>query len=163
MSFLTNNPVLLANTTLASAAATITILNIPQTYTNLILFMSVSSAYSGVTAGMYVRANNDSASNYYNASTAYSGFPLFNIIAATNYRGGNSLVRMNINDYSSTTSYKYADHFLVYNNSTSTINLGYNVNHSMWNSTSAISRIDIVQDIGGNFTIGSKVMLYGLP
>ena len=158
-----NVPVLLASTTLTSVTATITITSIPQTFTNLVIWMSVSSAYSSPSVGVYVRANNDTGSNYYNSSTAYTGFPLFSIVAATNFRLGNSLVRMNISDYSSTTSYKYADHFLVYNSSASTVNLGYNINHSMWNNVNAITRIDMVQDVGANFTVGSKVMIYGLP
>jgi hypothetical protein len=159
---LSNVPTLLASTTLSSAAATISLTSIPQTFTNLLIIANLNSAYSSASVGVYIRANSDAGSNYYNGATAYTGYPLFSITAATNFIPQPSLLRIHINNYSSTSSKKYAYHSLVYNNSTSSINLSYNLNHSMWNNSAAITRLDAVQDVGGNFLTGSRIDVYGL-
>jgi hypothetical protein len=159
---LSNVPTLLASTTLSSAAATISLINIPQTFTNLLIIANLNSAYASANVGVYIRANSDSGANYYNSATAYTGYPLFNITAANNFIPQPSLLRIHINNYSSASSKKYAYHSLVYNTSTSSINLAYNLNHSMWNNSAAITRLDAVQDVGANFLTGSRIDVYGL-
>ena len=154
----------IATTTLGSAAATITFSSISAAYTDLVIIAQMKN--SGAGGDLLAYFNSDTDTNYSrtilggNGSTAYSAKSSSASNARFNYSepinsDGNTIFRINVMNYSNTTTYKTAisrgDR-----GATSTVAI---VN--LWRSTSAINNIQFFTD-ATNFAAGSIITLYGI-
>ena len=148
---------LIASTTLSTSTSTVTFSSIPATYTDLVLVI----AGEGTGAGNYAfQFNSDTGTNYSDTALYGDGTS-----AASNRRSGQAYgyfgivyasqgtTVAHIMDYANTNTYKTA---IARSN-----NAGNRVESrvTMWRSTAAINRIDIVQ---GTFASGSTFKLYGI-
>jgi hypothetical protein len=151
--------------TLSSASATVTFLDIPQGYTDLILI--ANRRYSNVITGAdntFIRFNNDSGANY--SSTAFINGPnttrINNANSLYTSAGGNEIAERfsvdvwNFFNYSNTNTYK-----------SSLLDYNFGASHKQfwagsWRSTAAITRIDIIGGGSGTFASGSIFTLYGI-
>jgi hypothetical protein len=156
----------IATYTLASAASSQAFTSIPSTYTDLVLVMNLK----GSTTNLYpvLQFNSDSTTTYsqtglYGTGTAAgsqrtSGSNVIyitsgNVMSSTDFNF-NAIV--NVQNYSNTTTNKTM--ISRSNNAASEVN----ANVGLWRSTSAITRIDVLCYLTGNFAIGSTFTLYGI-
>lgn len=155
----------LANITLQSATNTVTFSNISQNYRDLFLVLSYSP---DTFSSSGIRFNGDSGSNY--TALTMRGGPTNEITSSTlprtnldpssgggDYANSNTLLTLNIPDYSSTDKQKSV---LMKMN-----NIGGSDNHvqlqgARWANTAAINTITIFYG-SGNYKIGSTFDLYG--
>lgn len=153
--------------TLTSTTGTITISSIPQTYTDLLLITSVSSATGGQTSTLNFQFNGDTGTNY--SYTYMQG----NGSAASSGRGSNATIgvagqeessllpaqfsvgRCHIMNYANTTTYKTA---ITRSDSPSAQTQAW---VSLWRSTAAITSITLNVS-GYSMAAGSKFTLYGI-
>lgn len=150
------------STTLSSAVTTITLSNIPTTYTDLVLVYNGKTVTDNV--GYNMTVNGDTGSNY--SYTLLRG----NGTAASSSRGStqtvivpgfyssndqNETIITNLLNYSNTSTYKT----LLTRGSIPKQSVEASVN--MWRSTSPITRIDFFA-YSGNLAIGSTITLYGI-
>jgi len=155
--------VLLASTTLTSAAASIVFSSIPQTYTRLtVVGQAISNYSSGANEWLLWKFNSDTGSNYVN--TAGTGTILYYGYAAsnTNYSGlMPGFMLLDILNYASTTYHKpMSGYSSVPVSSTAT---GYGVGSAAWKQAAAISTITISLEHSGNFQLGTSFQIYGYP
>jgi hypothetical protein len=166
----------IATQTLSSAATTVTFSSISGSYTDLVIICSVQSTSAANTDSRYwLRLNNDSATNY---STTYL---VGNGTAASSTRDSNrsqidnvtpisttaefTPVTYNVLNYSNATTYKTTlQRAGQKNNNTGVGGTGSFMGAavSLWRSTAAINRVDIVCAVNGQFAIGSTFTLYGI-
>lgn len=161
-------PVLIASTTLASAASSYTFTNIPQTYTHLKLYASYKSTYTGTLdyGGIYLNTDGTSTMKYANA---YSTNGLNNYWDTCPTHGtGNKVayhcwMYMDIGNYTSG-QYKIMSARGTYNYtasgsaSYSTIDWG---GGQIWLDVTAISAMKLF--LNNAFASGSQFWLYGIP
>ena len=167
---LSNVAVLLYSTTLGATAANISITNIPSTYSHLLIYASLRSAYSGqYYDNYYVRLNNDTGSNYSDQINGATATQLggFTVNAAANFLTNTwSTHVIQIWNYSNTSVHKSVvwPANPGYNNSASAwspaVATGGFIN--VWKSTAAVNRIDIYP-FTGPWAPQTSIMLYGLP
>ena len=155
----------IATTTLGSAASTITFNSIPATYTNLRLVLVCKMTAN---AGVYVRFNNDNTSTYswvglYGDGTSAASY------RATDTAGfafGPAAFRSNewgmgtfdVFSYTGST-YKTS----LVNQSNDSNGAGYSSSIvSLWPITSAITRIDLINQAATTFAAGTTATLYGI-
>jgi hypothetical protein len=157
----TNTPI--ASQTLSSAAASVTLSNIPQTYTDLVLVCAVkNTANNGDEVAFQL--NSDTGSNYSrtrifgNGSTASSGRASNTTKGALgiNSTAEFSTVIANFQNYSNATRYKTV---ISRGSSASNYVSSY---VSLWRNTNAITSIVLLPDSGTTFTSGSTFTLYGI-
>lgn len=155
----TYNPI--QTITLGTNSTSVSFLNIPQTYTDLILICNVNN--SSTLADGFIRFNNDSATNYsrtqmYGSGTAASTTNQSNQDGA--YLGGyfgneptNAIIT--IYSYTNTNFFKTAIGFAntPNRNTISTV--------CLWRSTAAITTITFGVN-GGNLASNSTFSLYGV-
>jgi hypothetical protein len=150
--------------TLSSAQSSITFTSIPNTYTDLVIVAQMKNSGSGGDFLAYF--NSDTGSNYSrtilggNGSSTYSARASSATSARFNYSepinsDGNTIFRINIQNYSNTTTFKTAIN-RGDRGATSTVAI---VN--LWRSTSAINNIQFFTD-ATNFAAGSIITLYGI-
>lgn len=147
-----------------SAQSTVSFLDIPQTYKNLVVRGSVIPLNSG-TSYLTVRFNNNSGT-VYDSIQMYSSNPVNSLVvtSATNFEiVGNQFqtlrvfpVEIEINSYTSTTKYKTAFLSARAGDNTSRYMIG-----SFRDSANGISRIDIISS-ATTIDTGSKFTLWGL-
>ena len=160
----------LATTTLSSAVSSVTFSSISSSYTDLVVVCAVAASSGGYAKLTF---NNDTAGNYSttlvegDGGTAYSY--RYSNQSHIHIAGGNSLnyganqyptlMNVNINNYSNTTTYKTV---LCRSNiqASSTLASAYGY-VGRWSSTSAINRIDITPS-AGNWNSGSIFTIYGI-
>lgn len=155
----------IASTTLGSAATTVTFSSIAATWTDIIAV--INSGTSEGSNDCYIRFNNDSGNNY-------SGTYLYgNGSSAASARGSNmtggryfggvadATHIFQIMSYSNTNVYKT---FLLASQSTFGGASSVFRVAGLWQSTSAINRIDFVQTGGGSneFKTGTTFSLFGV-
>jgi len=154
----------IASATLTSAAPSVTIGNIPQTYTDLILV--ISSTITGSSDGdMTLRVNSDTGNNYsttriYGAGSSGFSDRQTNTTFGNFGRQGGSEVTTNIIhflNYANTTTYKT---YLSRGGNTGLILSVV----GLWRNTSAITSITVGLVFGSsnNFVSGSTFSLYGI-
>lgn len=158
----------IATTTLGSSTASVIVMSsIPSTYTDLILVINGGTS-SGANA-LYMRFNNDSSSIYSttylygNGSSAASGRLTGRDAAAIGYfvepGTGNEFNSIaHIQNYSNTTTFKTV---LDRANSTAGTYPGAEASVSLWRSTSAINRIDVLVTTN-TLNSGMTLTLYGI-
>ena len=140
MAFRADVPVLLASTTLGSAAASITVSSIPQTYNTIKLIWAARSTTVTMVEYPYVRFNGDSTSKYYRWNGAGgTEWYLSSISGTTNWFTGFAWNELIITGY--------ANNIIV--DETSAIYTG----------TSGISSVTLY----ASFASGSTAFIYGYP
>ena len=168
MSYPTNVPVLLASTTLASAAASITFSSIPSTYRSLRLIFSGATTAAITWSNVGIRFNGDSGSNYYHqlTSTVFASSTTGAWAGASTGGGGvnasfsgNDIV---VYDYASTNRRKLMVGLGVTDTSTtSTPSAGAGFYYNLWTGNAAITSITFLDFTGNNLATGTMASVYG--
>ena len=164
---------LISSNTLSSSAASVTFSSIPQTYTDLVLRMSVRGDSASVYDIEQIQFNNDSTSGNYSFTllwgsgsaatsgrgTNQSGHPTYynNGDTATSNSFGNGEIY--IPSYTVAQN-KPMSQFQVAETNAATERMGLNAN--LWRNTAAISSIQITPYLGTNMLSGSSFYLYGI-
>ena len=164
----------IASQTLGSDAVTVTFDNIAATWTDLIVVCHVYAVGSAnAAAGLRLRFNNDTGSNYSNTrlqgdgSSATSArqssqtYATFGIIPGTTATGSTlGVVTLQIMSYANTNVFKTGLSAYATNAFGSTEDrVGRYV--SLWRSTNAITRVDISSD-SGDLRSTSTISLFGV-
>jgi len=154
--------------TLASAIADVYFYSIPQTYTDLVLVITGTSA-SATNADW--RANGDNTSTY---STQQFFSTNSNTVGSSMASGDNFARFDNYGALGTTGLYLAVAHFMNYSNSTTyktCINRsgntggpypGTSLHVGTWRNTAAITSLNILSQSGANFAIGCTFTLYGI-
>lgn len=157
----TSTEIAIATTTLSSAASSITFSSIPSTYTDLRLVVTgltggdgnVALTFNSSTTNYsrtYLQGDGASAISSRNTSTVRA--PIGNVNSTNR-----SMSEVDIFNYAGST-YKT----ILYKGSADTNGSGtIQVGVDLWQSTSAITSIQIVNDYAGTFTAGATATLYG--
>lgn len=143
--------------------------NIPQTFTHLVIH---ATAFSAAASGALANFNSDSiATNYARSGLSSTGAAVQNSSAAASgttyiwsYAGYQDATTpygavMTILDYSNTTKNKV---MRVYAAGDRNGAGGMEMNYLLWENTAAITRIDILNDIGSNWVTPTRFSLYGV-
>lgn len=158
----------IATTTATTASPAVTFSSIPQTFTDLILVVSIRANSTPTSFGTGIRFNSDTGSNYSRTVLYGSGSSAvsFRDTSQTRifYSAGSTtasqfnLIRLNIQDYSNTTTYKT---IVGRNDDLSDVT---SVSAGLWRSTSAITSITVTpfDDNSTGFATGSSFTLYGI-
>jgi 3-keto-L-gulonate-6-phosphate decarboxylase len=153
----------IARTTLSSTATTVTLSNIPQTYTDLILVCNVKSTNAG---DVFVQFNSDTGSNYsatflYGTGSTAGSFRtsnqsriLIDYYAEIFTDWSDRIVQLQ--NYSNTTTNKTV---LV---RASNAGRGVDGIAGLWRSTAAITSITVSITNSLSFAVGSTFTLYGI-
>lgn len=160
---------LIGKVTLGSAAATIEFTNIPGTYTDLSLGMSLRSADS-VRQSSILLSLNGSTSSFSSRSLRGSGS------AASSFQYGTARALGQINGDTSTSN-TFASVEVYIPNYAGSTNKSYSVTAAqednqteayieaeagLWSNTAAITSVAVTVTGGGNFKSGSSAFLYGI-
>lgn len=149
----------IASNTLSTTATTVTFSSIPSTYTDLVLVINGASTGSYYA---YTYFNSDTGANYsrteLNGSSGAAGsFRFSNLIPISfDTALGASLNKVNIMNYSNSTTYKTCSYRYDLPNGITGLGIG------TWRSTAAINRIDVVGYSTTTFVAGSTFTLYGI-
>ena len=156
----------------AGGLASITFSSIPQTYTDLVIAVSVRSSQSGTDPdGLGMQFNSDAANNYtqrqlYGTGTATGSssstqnFIYFGpVTGSSNTANAFGSATVYIPNYTSN-RYKSISVDSVTENNASAASAGIRAN--IWNSTDAINSIRIYDFVTGNLVQYSTVTLYGV-
>ena len=167
MAFRADVPVLLASTTLTSAAATYTFSSIPSTYKNLAIMYNTQTNFTG---GQYdligLRFNGDSGANYYSSQDANLNAEMRVATCSTTatfpsneFSGGQYIVF----NYANTTIRKSAGALFMNTYGTSPTRVAYAAFYGgIWQNTAAITSVTIV-GVQGSLVASSTFQLYGYP
>ena len=162
----------IASTTLSSTQATITMSNIPQTYTDLIVIPYLQATANDVGVGIYYNSDNASG-NYsrtwlYGWSTAVGSTRNSNTNTIGNFTSqtgaANNLFNcyhLNIMGYASTNKNKTVT-YQAGNMQTTASNTEVGFGSGLWRSTAAITSLTFVCGGGSTFTSGSNITIYGI-
>jgi hypothetical protein len=163
----------IATTTLGSAQTTITFSSIPSTYTHLQIRGIARATGSFTNADGLIRFNSDTGANYAHhalygdganvtttagTSTTSGRFARNAQIANNNTASCFSAFVVDILDYANASKYKTVRTLVGYDANGSGIS---ELESSLWQSTSAVTQIDLTTD-GGNFAQYSSFALYGI-
>jgi len=157
----------IATQTLSSAAASVTFSSIPQGYTDLVVVVNTKAGATD--NAIYMRFNEDSASNYSTtelrgngsaagstrASSQTAIYPSWYIAPGTSNFSHNMI--LHLMNYSNGTTYKTT---LSRANNTD-VNQGTEATVGLWRSTSAITSIKLYLD-ATTFSTGSTFSIYGI-
>ena len=163
---------LISSNVLSSSQASVTFSAIPSTYTDLVLRISARNDSANVSNNLICRFNGDSGANYSytqvygNGATAASASgsatgPL--IYQGTN--GGTSTtstfssVEIYVPSYTATQKKPFSADSAHETNATTAYR---SANALLWQTTSAITQIDLSIFGGSNFVSGSSFYLYGI-
>ena len=158
---------LIAHTELGSAQGSITFSSIPQTFTDLVIKISIRSDVAASVTGVttFIRPNGSTASftsrALYGSGSAASSFTstAFNINNPSNYTANTfSNSEIYIPNYAGSTNKSLSTDTLNENNGT-TADMA--IWAGLWSNTAAITSLSIVPE-GGNFVSGSSATLYGI-
>ena len=163
---------LISSNTLSSSAASVTFSSIPATYTDLVLKVSVRGDAAVVSNNLYCRFNGDTGANYSytqlygNGATAASanGSPTNPSIYQGNVGASAtastfSNVEIYIPSYTATQKKPFSADSAHETNATTAYR---SANALLWQTTSAITSIDITIAGGSSFVSGSSFYLYGI-
>lgn len=153
----------IATTTLGSAQSSVTFSSISGSFTDLVLVTNVQTVTDDNNS-IALRFNDDSGSNYsytivYGTGSSTASGRESNVTNAQIGRISNTVwcpSVTQINNYSNTTTFKTV---LSRLNSSDEL-VGAFVN--LWRSTSAVTKITLTSNAGGNFASGSTFTLYGI-
>lgn len=153
----------IATTTLGSAASSVTLNSIPNTYTDLILV--VNARLTSGAANFNLQFNSDTGSNYSSTVLAGDGSSAFSV-RTTNATSGNiglvgaefGTTVINIMNYSNTTTNKTA---IASYKMTSSAYGEAGAKVVLYRSTSAINSVTVLAS-SSTFTANSMFTLYGI-
>jgi hypothetical protein len=154
---------LLSTTTLSGASVTLS--SIPSTYNSLRLVIQDFLPATDSTR-LCIRFNGDSGANYteVRSNTAAGGTSInatqANISETSDNAVTNSLIVVDIPDYTNTVTWKMATSTAITNDTTTTTLVRFGINTAIYNQTGAISSITLLP-LAGNFTSGT-VLFYGV-
>lgn len=156
----------LANTTLSSASGTVTFSSIPATYRDLVLVCNATTSRSAFNIdGLVVRFNSDTAN--YSMVRMLAQNTGASSDTDTKIAGGFSgnsaspaIALLHIMDYSVTDKHKTV--LARYNTDASYVGGMVTAGAARWASTSAITTITVLPEVGPNFNSGSTFSLYGI-
>lgn len=164
----------ISTTTLSQTTADVTLSNIPQTYTDLVLIIQGKAHYPSSTfISMGIRFNSDSSAVYTYADSAswnfanlgsgrqLNGNQLFaNLNANSTNSQETSLSKIDILGYSNT---NHSKQVFIRNAPLGEANWGTNMAGGIWRNTNAITSIYIWNsDSGTGFFAGTTFSLYGI-
>jgi hypothetical protein len=168
---------MIADSNLAAAAASINFASIPQTFRTLQLVCQFRTAQAAVNDGVWFRFNGDSGSNYdsYNfrgvgttptntgVEDIATNYAKMSLVAAGNTAPANvfGIVVLTIPFYANTTGNKIVEGVCAVKWGTATGNLQISHFQGNWRSNAAINQITFTAAGGANFSIGTRVTLYG--
>lgn len=158
----------LANITLGSAVASVTLSSINQGYRDLVLIANIRTERASTTDATRMRFNSDTGANYNrvgmygagstgsftNSNVTYLVLNSVGSTATSNYFEPNII---SIMDYSATDKHK-----TTLNRESEATSTTVTAQAGRWANTSAITSISFVNDTGANFSIGSSFALYGI-
>ncbi len=151
----------LANITLSSSASSVTFSNIPNTYRDLVLILSLPS----ITANGYpwLRFNSDSGANYNRVTMQGDGSSTgsFAQTGNTELYLPYDFVRNNINGIVQIMDYSATDKHKTVLTRMNDAGLRTSATASRWASTSAITTI-LVDALSADYPSGSTFALYGI-
>lgn len=151
----------LANITLGASASTVTFSSISGAYRDLVLVSQNTQGTGATSAGLRLRFNGDTASNYPyvnmagNGSATSSGSGTLTEVVGGLVDPAQSIVIYNILDYAATDKHKV----VLVRGDNSAVNTVATV--VRWASTSAITTI-LAYPTSGTFAAGSTFALYGV-
>ena len=157
----------IASATGTGSSDTITFSSIPSTYTHLQIRTNAGDGAGNI---INMRFNSDSGSNYSfhwlrgngTAATAGGSATQTEISYSGYARGISSIMGVSITDiidYASTSKYKTARTFFGYDlNGSGAVHLS----SGLWQSTSAITSISLINNGGASFSTASTFALYGI-
>ena len=164
---------LISTTILGSSATSVAFTSIPSTYKQLQIRASVRTDRAIGVDNFALRFNSDSASNYYshllygNGSAVTAGsLGANNFIYAGRTTDSSSTANafapqiVDILDYAETTKNKTIRS--LFGPDTVGSYPWQGIHSGVWNSTAAITRIDVLPGTGPNFVTGSRISLYGI-
>jgi hypothetical protein len=163
---MSNVPVLLASTTLSSAASSVTFSSISTSYLSLMITYGSRTAYTtGAYESLRWQMNDDTASNYVNFSGSGTYMEDMGGSATASAFGGSQISsgQFVINNANSTSTWKLVTGICNVPTSTTSYAFGYLIGGSGWRSTAAITKIKVFASSGSNITSGSTFAVYGLP
>jgi len=147
---------LISTTTLTGASVTLS--SIPGTYNNLQLiiqnYQPASDRY------FKLRMNSDSTANRHVGGTGAFDSTSFYVASNQDSTTSQSLIIINIHNYTNTTTWKFMRAFGVNNNDTTPTNANIENSYGAYNQTGAITSLQLFPD-SGNFTSGTA-LLYGV-
>lgn len=152
----------IATQTLGSAAASVTFSSIPSTYTDLVLVINYTA---GTAAKVSFRLNGDSGSNYSRITVDGTGTGTASdltsnnteaIVSRFNATTSRSNIILQFMNYSNTTTNKSVIH--RHNNAGGQVS----TSAMLWDSTAAISRIDLITSNGATWSSATTANLYGI-
>jgi hypothetical protein len=158
----------IAATTTTTASPAVTFSNIPQTYTDLVLVVSIRANSTPTSFGTGVRFNSDTGTNYsrtvlYGAGAGAVAFrstdqTRFFCSAGSTTANQFNLIRLNIMNYTSSSSYKG---FAVINDDLGDV---ASLSSGLWRSNNAITSLTITpyDDNATGFATGCTFTLYGI-
>ena len=166
--------VLLADTTLASAAASVDLTSIPAHWTNLMLVVYGRGDFGAVGVTGCLRFNNDSAGNYDQeilrgnnatasalnalASTSISIGSFPGASGTANYFG---MCAVLIPNYANAVGQKASIAWGAARFTSAATDMYNDIVGGFWRSTAAINRVTVFPN-SGNFEVGTRVSLYGM-
>jgi hypothetical protein len=173
----------LISETVASSNTALTLGSIPQTYKQLMLVWH-GIRHSATGTSFYIRLNNDSGSNYKIQGYMAKGATVANTASSFDnflgQAGGSNLAAFGANvtisnlehdgkgillidNYASTTKLKTGTCRYTYYDNTASFDAAVDYNYT-YNSTSAISSIDVIRDGAATFsnTTNTSIRLYGI-
>lgn len=164
----------IASFNLASTTASVTFSSIPQTYKDLHIRASSreTGAGTGVSTSLMLRFNGDSNANYARFHIYANGSVVSNANSVTDTKVhlGDGVVQggstagifgghiIDISDYTSTTIKKSVRTLAGADNTSSRIS---GIHSNVWNSTSAITSIEVFPE-SNSFATGTIISLYGI-
>ena len=155
-----NVPVLLASTTLGSAAASVTVSSIPGTSDTLWVQVICKSTVATWQDSWNLRINGDTGSNYYWNGSSVTSVPLANCVGSTFASSSPPFVSADMWISNYTSSSRKAFHSRCLTSSDSSFNLTINQYGGLWTSTAAVTSLTFIMQ-GGNFAVGSSVLVWG--
>lgn len=156
---------------LGSTTASITFSSIPSTYKHLQVRITARTTDALDLGGVAFRFNSDSGSNYTYHIVGMNDATAENLAGSSQTSGlfgsvtGNTstassfgVVVADIMDYANTSKNKVVRSLSGYTSATTR----YRLIGSAWISTSAVTSLTVLDNIGGSFATGSRFTLYGI-
>ena len=165
----------LISTTTLSGAGSFDISSIPGSYNDLVFVAICRGTNAAASEGLQWNFNNDSGSNYYSEKVLVSGTGALNGVEVIGTIGlllgrcpGNTglansfgVTELVIPGYASTTWIKPAYSSSFSANTNTTTNVYTEHGGGVWNSTVAVTRVQVKGSNTANLAIGSVLRIYG--
>lgn len=169
-----NTYTLIASNTLSSSAASVTFSSIPNTYTDLVLKMSVRGSTSATTQTMQLILNGDNdPTGYYSRTNLFGD----GATATSNRDSNDNKTQIIYENASTSTSNTFSNIEIYIPSYTASQNKPFSIANAMetnattaytttqaalWRKTNAITSIALSQVDTNNFVSGSSFFLYGI-